>query len=63
MRVYKCDVCGGYYDKKMFQPIEVYNDRKQVDICTDCYKNLEKWMGVNYDEYFAKNTEQVSDNT
>lgn len=58
MRVYKCDRCGTYYDKKMFQPVEVFRDeRTPMDICTDCYKELEKWIGVKYDDYISETKE------
>ena len=50
-KAFKCDRCEKYYDvllnnTKYYQIIklESYIDNKPVDLCTDCYEKLEKFL-------------------
>ena len=49
----KCDRCGSYYDPiSEFRKVQVLclSPEKRVDLCKECYKDLEKFLRVKEEE-------------
>lgn len=47
MKAYKCDRCGSYYDKYMFNNnglcLVVHPIQNPIDLCPECNNELSKW--------------------
>ena len=46
MKAYKCDRCGSYYDKYVFNNdglCLVHPSQKPIDLCPECNNELSKW--------------------